>query len=208
MTRKPLKRRHLAALAFVPALLSGCSAIPAFSSDDLDRTASEASMSSSGPSWIVATQGSARPSATPSYRSAAPTASPTSGFLPLGPAPTVTRTPVSTCSPNTFKFSRIDGLGVTPGSRSAVLSWYNVGGYNLVEFRLYAISQNLTAGAQRDVRYVTVKPSAVCGQMTGTIGNLEPKTEYVFSVDAVVTRRSGDGTYAATVARSHTVATA
>ena len=194
-------------LAVVPALLSGCSAIPGFSPVGLGSSGAGASTSSSGPGWIVATQGSATPSPGPSYRAAAPTPSPTGGFLALGTA-TPTRTPTPTCSPNTFKFSRIDGLGVTPGARSAVLSWYNVGGYNLVEFRLYAISQKLTRGAQRDVGYVTVKPSTMCGQMTGTIGNLEPKTQYVFSVDAVVTRRSGDGTHAATVARSHSLATA
>ena len=43
--------------------------------------------------------------------------------------------------------------------------------------------------------------------MSATITNLSPKTGYVFSVDAVVLRKSGDGTYAATVARSHPITT-
>ena len=122
-------------------------------------------------------------------------------------APAPTGTPTDTCSPNTFNFSRIDGLDVTPGATSAVLSWYNVGGDNLVEFRLYATSQDLKVGRQRDVTFVTVPPKTPCGQMSGTIGNLDRGTHYVFSVDAVVTRRSGDGTRAATVARSHSIPT-
>ena len=43
--------------------------------------------------------------------------------------------------------------------------------------------------------------------MTGTVTNLSPKTGYVFSVDAVVLRKSGDGSYAATIARSGTITT-
>ena len=58
-------------------------------------------------------------------------------------------------------------------------------------------------GAQRDVGFVTVRPTTSCGQMSATITNLSPKSNYVFSVDAVVLRKSGDGTYAATVARSY-----
>ncbi len=121
------------------------------------------------------------------------------------PAPT--GTPADACSPNTFNFSRIDGLDVTPGATSAVLSWYNVGGNHLVEFRLYAISQDLTVGPQRDVGYLVVKPRTRCGEMTATVTNLDRRTRYVFSVDAVVRRLSGDGTHAATVARSGSVAT-
>jgi hypothetical protein len=187
----------------MPALLlSGCSLVSGSSSTPgVDDIATGAD----GESWIVAAQGSATPSPRPSYPAAVPTATATRG-LPLSAA-TPTRTPIPTCSPNTFKFSRIDALDVTPGPTSAVLNWYNVGGYNLVEFRLYAISQDLVVGSQRNVGYVTIKPRTPCGRMSATIGNLDRRTRYVFSVDAVVIRRSGDGTHAATVARSHPVAT-
>jgi hypothetical protein len=47
-----------------------------------------------------------------------------------------------------------------------------------------------------------VQPSRPCGRMSATITGLDRRTGYVFSVDAVVYRRSGDGTHAATVARS------
>jgi hypothetical protein len=193
-------------LALVPALLSGCAVLPGLSSDRIGGGSDSASTPPDGPSWIVATQGSPTPPPGPSYRAAVPTPTPAAGFLPLG-IPVPTRTPTSTCSPNTFNFSRIDSLSVTPGATSAVLSWYNVGGYNLVEFRLYAISQDLTAGPQRDVGFVTVQPKIPCGEMTATIGNLDRRTKYVFSVDAVVLRRSGDGTHAATVARSGSIGT-
>src|SRR4029453_7822663 len=104
-------------------------------------------------------------------------------------------------------FARIAGRDVTPSATTAGLSWYNVGGENLVEFRLYAISQDLVVGAQRDVGYTVVQPRTPCGQMSGTITNLSPRTHYVFSVDAVVLRRSGDGTHSATVFRSHSIPT-
>jgi hypothetical protein len=189
----------------VPALLSGCSLLGSSSEAIGDRGA-EGAGSADGPSWIVATQGSATPSPRPSHPAAAATPSAASGFVPRTAA-TPARTPTPTCSPNSFSFSKIDGLAVTPGATSAMLSWYNVGGDNLIEFRLYAISQDLKTGKQRDVTVVTVKPRMPCGEMTGTIGNLDRRTHYVFSVDAVVTRRSGDGTHAATVARSHSIST-
>jgi hypothetical protein len=193
----------------VPALLSGCGMIPGSSSGAMGGSTSDGAGSTDGPSWIVATAGSATPSPRPSHRAASPTPSAVSGFLAMGAAtPAATpATPAVTCSPNTFDFSKIGGLDVTPGATSAVLSWYNVGGDNLVEFRLYATSQDVKAGRQRDVTFVTVPPRTPCGQMTGTIGNLDRRTHYVFSVDAVVTRISGDGTRAATVARSHSIPT-
>ncbi len=190
-------------LALVPALLSGCGGDSGSSSGS--ATGDDSAFGATGDSWIVTAQGSATPSPRPSAGTA--TASPApAGFLPPGtPAPA--GTPTDTCSPNTFSFSRIDGLDVTPGATSAVLSWYNVGGDNLVEFRLYAISQDLKVGPQRDVGFVTVKPRNPCGEMSATVTNLDRRTKYVFSVDAVVTRRSGDGTRAATVARSGSIST-
>ncbi|GLY95900.1 hypothetical protein Acsp02_31550 [Actinoplanes sp. NBRC 103695] len=129
------------------------------------------------------------------------------GFLPRTGTTAATRTPTPICSPNVFNFSRIAGLDVTPSATGATLSWYNIGGYNLVEFRLYAISQDLKVGGQRDIGYTVVKPRTPCGQMSASLGNLSPKTHYVFSVDAVVTRRSGDGTHSATVFRSPAIPT-
>jgi hypothetical protein len=199
------RRSFLVVLALVPALLSGCGPESGGSSTGATGAAAPAGDEAAGPGWIVAAQGSATPTPRPRYGAPTPTPTPLAA-LPPG-APAAPRTPRSTCSPNTFKFSRIDGLTVTPGPTSAVLTWYNVGGDNLVEFRLYAISQDLKVGSQRDVGYVTVEPKRPCGRMSATIGNLDRRTAYVFSVDAVVVRPSGDGTHAATVARSHPVTT-
>jgi hypothetical protein len=192
-------------LVLLPALLSGCGVLGR-SGGGSGGADPAAGPGAAGDSWIVSAQGSATPSSRPGYPAAAATPTATTGRLPLG-AVAPARTPIPTCSPNTFKFSRIAGLDVTPGATSAVLSWYNVGGSNLVEFRLYATSQDLVVGAQRDVGFVTVPPKTPCGQMSAPIGNLSRGTTYVFTVDAVVLRRSGDGTHAATVARSHPVRT-
>jgi hypothetical protein len=199
------RRGSLLVAALLPVLLSGCGVL-GLSGGQTGDAGAAADADGTGESWIVATRGSATPSARPTYPAATATPAAAGGFLPPGtPAPV--RTPTATCSPNIFKFSRIDGMDVTPGPTGAVLSWYNVGGSNLVEFRLYATSQDLVVGAQRDVGFVTVKPKTPCGRMSAAIGNLSRGTTYVFTVDAVVVRRSGDGTHAATVARSHPVRT-
>ena len=203
MTNRVLR---LVVPAMLPVLLSGCGLIAGVTSSGGSGGSAAAPSGTGGPSWLVSSRGTAPPSPAPSGspRPTAPT-----GFLPLsgGGDGRPAATPSPKCSPNTFNFSRIDGLDVAPAATTAVLSWYNVGGFNLREFRLYAISQDLQIGKQRDVGFVTVKPSVACGEMSATIGNLSPKTHYVFSVDAVVTRHSGDGTFAATVARSHSLPT-
>ena len=194
-------------LALVPALLSGCSLLPGSSSPSSGGSDSASSTDQGGATWIVSQPGKATPSPTPTS-GGTPSPGVSFGFLPLSAGDAVTAgTPTPTCSPNTFNFSKVAGVDVKPGRTSAVLSWYNVGGYNLVEFKLYAISQDLVVGSQRDIGYTTVEPLTPCGQMSATISNLSPKTHYVFSVDAVVTRRSGDGTHSATVARSHSIQT-
>jgi hypothetical protein len=191
-------------LLLAPVLLTGC-AVLGRSASGGGGTAGAAGRPSGGPGWVVVSRGSATPSARPSYPAPAPTPLP-SGFLPLG-TPTPTRTPISTCSPNLFDFSKIGPADVVPGRTSAVVSWYNVGGYNLLQFRLTATSQDPVGGRQRDVGWLVVKPSLPCGRMSATITGLDRRTGYVFSVDAVVYRRSGDGTHAATVARSLVVST-
>jgi hypothetical protein len=186
-------------LLLAPVLLSGCGAL-GLSGSGGGGAATADGTPSAGPGWVVVSRGSATPSARPSHPAASPTPV-AGGFPPLG-APMPTRTPVSTCSPNLFDFSKIGPADVVPGPTSAVVSWYNVGGYNLVQFRVTATSQDLVGGKQRDVGWRVVQPSLPCGRMSATITGLDRRTGYVFSIDAVVHRRSGDGTHAATVARS------
>jgi len=183
-------------------VLSGCGVLDSLTGSG--STSASASPAPSASPWIVVAQGSAPPAPSPSYSATSPSV-PT-GFLPLASAyPTVT--PSATCPPGTYDFARINPLAVTPGTTTAKVSFYNIGGYNLVQFRLTAISQRLQVGLQHDVGWVTITPTASCGQVTATITGLARKTGYVFSIDAVVTRRSGDGPRAATVFRSGVVYT-
>jgi hypothetical protein len=193
-----MRRRQLVVLAFVPALLSGCGALGLSAPGG---SGGSPTPSPSGPSWIVVDQGSPAPSPTPSRGAGVPTPIATAGFLPLRPGPPA-GTPAVSCSANTFNFSKIDAADVVPATTTAVVTWYNVGGFNLKQFRITAISQDLVVGRQRDIGFTVVAPSPQCGPMSATVTGLDRKTAYVFSVDAVVDRKSGDGTRAATVARS------
>jgi hypothetical protein len=201
-----LKHHQRWLLLFAPLLLSGCGMLAGSSATPGGSAGSASGATNAGSPWIVVAKGSPTVAPTPSS-GVPPYPYPTStGFLPItgGGARPV---PSPTCGLDTVHFSTIKALTVKPGATSAVVSWYNVGGYNLVEYRLTAISQDLKAGTQRDIGWVPVKPGAGCGQMTATISGLDAKTGYVFSVDAVVTRKSGDGTHAGTLYRSSVVRT-
>ena len=198
------RRKRWFLLLVAPLVLSGCSMFTAPSATKSGGTATNTPVTG-GAEWLVVAEGSATPSPRPSRgASPAPTAT-TSGFLPL--APVVRPTPSPTCARDTPHFNKINALSVVPGRTSATVSWYNVGGYNIVEFRITAISQDVVIGEQRDIGFVTVKPANPCGFLSAKVPNLDRRTGYVFSVDAVVTRRSGDGTHAATVFRSSVVQT-
>jgi hypothetical protein len=201
--RLPLRKRWLALLV-TPLLLTGCSMFTAPSTTKSGGTDITSEVTGSD-QWLVVAQGSATPTPRPSTGvSPAPTAT-TRGFLPLPPV--VRPTPSATCARDTPHFNKINALAVAPGTTSATVSWYNVGGYNIVEFRITAVSQDLKHGEQRNVGWVTIKPGNPCGYLSARVPNLDRRTGYVFTVDAVVTRRSGDGTHAATVFRSSVVQT-
>jgi hypothetical protein len=200
-----VRRRKWAVLTLVPALLSGCGVLGLSSGPGSGGTGTGATAAASASPWIVVATGSATPSPVPTRPAATPAT--TAGFLRPGTVRPAARPPGVTCEPTTFNFAKIAGARVTPSATSAVVNWYNTGGYNLVEFRVTAISQDLVVGKQRDVGFVTVKPGAGCRTMSATITGLDRRTGYVFSVAAVVLRRSGDGTHAGTVARSHAVRT-
>ncbi|MFI7599561.1 hypothetical protein [Actinoplanes sp. NPDC049681] len=192
-------------LLFAPLLLAGCGGLGGSSTTGAPSPA--AGTGNSSGNWLVVAQGTPTPTPRPSS-GIPPYPIPTStGFLATAPAATPTASATPTCLPDTVHFSRIQALTVTPGTTSAKASWYNVGGYNLVEYRLTAISQDLQTGKQRDVGWVKVKPQQACGPMSATISKLDPKTGYIFSLDAVVTRRSGSGTHAGTLMRSSVVYT-
>ena len=201
--RSPVRKRWLLLLV-APVLVSGCSMFTA--PDAVKSGGTEPGTTvTGGNEWLVVAQGSATPSPQPSSGAAPTPTATTGGFLPLAPA--VRPIPSATCAGDTPHFNKIGALTVVPGTTSAVVSWYNVGGYNVVEFRITAISQDPVYGEQRDVGWVTVKADNPCGTLKATVPNLDRKTGYVFSVDAVVVRRSGDGTHAGTIFRSSVVQT-
>lgn len=189
-------RRWLGILIFAPLVLGGCKA----------SSVASPVPSPSGTPWVITIPGSATPSPAPSVATATPSTFPT-GYLPL-PSGSATPTPTgsSTCPPDASH--DIGGATVVPGSTSAAVTFYNPGGSYLVEYRITAISQNLDVGEQRDVGWTVVTPGSGCGYLTATVSGLDPKTDYVFSVDAVTTILGRDGTQASTVARSGVVKTA
>lgn len=189
-----MRRRWLGSLLLAP-LLAGCGT----------GAATTASPTPGGTPWIVVVSGSATPSPVPSGPSMRPTTFPTA-FLPL---PSTTPTPPPTPTGGCVRDNKheLNAASVVPGSTSAAVTFYNPGGSNLVEYRLTAISQDLNPGQQRDVGWTVVTPPAGCGFLTATVTGLDPKTNYVFSVDEVTTRIGRDGTIARTVARSKPVRT-
>jgi hypothetical protein len=200
-----VRLRHWAAPLLLPFLLSGCGALNTLTGSSSAGSAS-ATPAPSGSPWIITAPGSATPSPTLSYPTSSPPATPIAGFpRPPSPAPMPTSKP--TCATNTYDFWHISSLTVTPGTTSAKVSWHNVGGDNPVQFRGGAGSQPLVPGKQRNVGWVAITPPSRCGLVSATITGLSRKTPYVFSVDAVVTRISGDGTRAATIVRSAPVYT-
>jgi hypothetical protein len=200
-----MRRKRWTMLLLVPMLLSGCGALGM--SPAPGGSPSPSVNPSPGPGWIVVAPGSATGSPSAGFPSLTPAPGVGDGFLPIVARPTPTRTRTWACAANMFTFTKIAGAGVVAGTTSAVVGWYNVGGFNLMEFRVTAISQDLKSGSQRDIGWVTAKPSTPCGQMSATITGLDRTTGYVFSVDAVVLRHSGSGTRATTIARSGVVRT-
>jgi hypothetical protein len=185
-------------LVLAPLLLSGCG------SEKAATTAEPAP----GPAWVVVSAGKATGSPAPEVGKAVPTTFPT-GFLPL---PSATPAPVpssSSCDPTYPRSLKINGATVETTATSGVVTWWNRGGSDLVEYRVTAIDQDLEVGEQRDVGWTVVTPGDDCGYQSATLTGLDPQSAYVFSVDAVTSgdARDRDGTYARTVARSLPVMT-
>jgi hypothetical protein len=192
-----VRRRWLGVLILAPLVLGGCKS---------STTTATAVPSPSGSPWVVTVTGSATPSPTGSGWTATPSTFPT-GYPPL-PSGTATPTPTPNPSCDPDQSAGIAGASVVPGSSSANVTFYNPGGQYVVEYRVTAISQDLVTGAQRDVGWTVLTPGSSCGFLTATVTGLDPKTDYVFSVDQVTTKIGGtDGTSAETVARSGVVRT-
>lgn len=195
-----MRRRWLGTLLLAPLLLGGCGSV----TGSAGGSASAEPETTAEP-WVLVDKGKAVASAAPKGYVATPTTFPT-GFLPLtsrspmpAPTPTGGRTPTGG--------QKMNFAAAVPASTSAVVTFYNRGGTDLVEYRVTAIAQDLQIGDQRDVGWTVVTPGAGCGYQSATVVGLDPKTDYVFSVDAVTRHSDRDGTYASTIARSGVVST-
>ncbi|BBH63732.1 hypothetical protein ACTI_04170 [Actinoplanes sp. OR16] len=179
----------------LPLLVAGCSSA-ATDTPPADN---------SGAEWLNVDAGQATPSAVTRYGTASPTPELTLPTLPPTTSPTATASP--TCTPAPRGAGVINGLDVVPGRTSAVVTFYNPGGADIVDYKLTAANQDLRVGEQEDVGWTTVTPNG-CGDLSASVTGLTPGTHYVFSVD--VRRKhvtSQEGTYTTTVARSEVVST-
>ncbi|GGM97270.1 hypothetical protein FHR83_000171 [Actinoplanes campanulatus] len=195
-------RKSAVALSTVvlPLLIAGCSASSG------KRAGADETTSGVGTSWILVDQGQATPAPSTTPGTASPTPSATLPPLPTA-SPSASGSATPGCTPRNHS-TPIEGLAVTPSSTSAVVTWYHPGGSNIVDYRVTAISQDLVSGVQPEIGWTRSAP-AKCGEVSATVTGLQPKSHYVFSVDAVL--RADDlqreGTYTRTVARSYVVTT-
>ncbi|MEU4688425.1 fibronectin type III domain-containing protein [Actinoplanes sp. NPDC023714] len=190
-----MKAALLLSAVALPLLVAGCSSAPTASTP----------ADNSGADWISVNAGRATPSPVTRYGTASPTPELTLPTLNSGSPPAPAASP--TCTPAPRGAGVINGLDVVPGRTSAVVTFYNPGGSDIVDYKLTAANQDLQPGQQQDVGWTTVTPTG-CGDLSASVTGLTPGTNYVFSVD--VRRRhvtSQEGTYTRTVARSGVVST-
>jgi hypothetical protein len=184
----------LSAIA-LPLLAAGCSSGGSTTTEPTTNA---------GPDWIDVNEGERTPSPATRYGTAAPTPELTLPTL-AGTSPTPTASP--TCTPPPRGAGVINGLDVSPGRTSAVVTFYNPGGDGIVDYKLTAATQDLKTGAQDEVGWTTVTPVG-CGDLSASVTGLTPNTDYVFSVD--VRRKpttTVEGLITKTIARSGVVRT-
>jgi hypothetical protein len=183
------RRRPPVALAGAALLLLAGCAIPGLSKDT-PASGPTTGTGSSGPPWSRLLQGS---------QSTTPTATGLSGPNALAFR---TLPPVAAASPGTppvaswlceghLRPGMMNGLTVTPGTRSAVVTWPNAGDPTVSEYRVAGESQRLVAGAQPAPVWKSVKPGVGCSQVSTTVTGLTSNTYYVFWLDAVTTAPTG-----------------
>lgn len=191
------------ALVALPVLLAGCSS--SSSSGTQGDTGSAQGTGNPGRDWILYDQGTVAPSPPATYGTVSPAPSTTLPTLSgsFSPRPT----PSPTCSP-LQRMPLNNGLDVVPSSTSAVVTWYNQGGSDIIDYRITAQSQVLVSGVQKELGWTRNAPKK-CGYVSATITGLTPGTPYIFTVDMVRTRDAlqVDGTQTSTLARSQVVST-
>ncbi|MFI5496104.1 hypothetical protein [Actinoplanes sp. NPDC051859] len=193
-------------LLVAPLVLAGCGTLGGSATGTGTTETTAETVAEGANSWLVVTRGSPTPTPRPSNGVPAYPVPTATGFIKR-PTATASAKPVVTCTPTTVHFSRIGALEAVAGATTATATWNDVNGYNLVEYRLTAISQDPLPGKQREMEWVTIKPKENCGKLSATVTKLDRKTGYILSLDAVVSRKSGDGTHAGTILRSSVIRT-
>jgi hypothetical protein len=182
--------------AALPLLIAGCSS-------DGSTTTTEPT-TNAGPDWLDVNEGQVTPSPVRRYGTAAPTPELTLPTL-ANPAPAPATSP--TCTPPPRGAGGINGLDVSPGRTSAVVTFFNPGGDGIVDYKLTAATQDLKTGAQDEVGWTTVTPVG-CGDLSASVTGLTPNTDYVFTVDVRRKPTSTlEGLITKTIARSDVVRT-
>lgn len=191
-------RRSRLVLMLVPLLLGGCKAVPGWATTEPSDTPT--GTAASGPSWTMVSRGKPTPTA-PLRARPSPTPSATRAAAPR-PTPAPTTMPSGDCAGTAMRAGVINGLTVTERSGTASVRWFNVGGANVVAYRLTAIPQTLVSGRQPDLVWRTITPAQPCTDMSASMTGLERNAPYVMSLEVVLGHSTLDGTRSATVGRS------
>ncbi|MEV6925772.1 hypothetical protein AB0M46_14900 [Dactylosporangium sp. NPDC051485] len=203
-----MKRRIGAALVLTAALtcgVAGCSMLPGLG----DGTGDTSTGKGPGkvvnlPEKTVYLRGDAGPS--PGVTGSAvrgPIAS--MSPLPTRARATVTRGATPADCTGVVRPGVVNGADVTPGTTSAVVSWWNIGDPAIVEYRLAPVPQHLYMGSQPPWAWQTVAPARGCTRVSSTVTGLTSGAPYVFVVHAVLKRYESLPPNAPEVARSNAV---
>lgn len=203
-TRGSGRRWLLLAPVLMIALVAGCAT---GSSRGITGTTGAASGASGGPSWINVVQGSPTPSVPSTRGRPAPSPSATDGYLPLPSAAPATTAPQPRCTDANWHAGQINGLTAVPGPGTATVSWRDSGAANVLGYRVWATSQHLLNGRQRDPGATTVKSTGVCAQLSATLVGLYRATPYTVTIEVIFTHQNTDSPRITTVARSTVVTT-
>ncbi|WP_344614424.1 hypothetical protein [Dactylosporangium salmoneum] len=99
----------------------------------------------------------------------------------------------------------VNGADVTPGTTSAVVSWWNIGDPAIVEYRLAPVPQHLYMGSQPPWVWQTVAPAKGCTRISTRVTGLTSHAPYVFVIHAVLKKYESLPPNAPEVARSDAV---
>jgi hypothetical protein len=207
-----VQRRIGAALVLASALVAGvagCSMWPGTTGGAGTGTTTATAARSGPPVALPENQVYLRGDAvSPAVTTGAPVRGPIASMLPY-----VTRTPRSTATPSprptectgVVQPGVVNGADVAPGTTSAVVSWWNIGDPDIVEYQLATVPQDLYRGRQPAWKWQPVAPGTGCTRVSATVTGLAAGGHYVFVVHALLRKYDLVPATAPEVARSGAV---